>query len=156
MKTKILLTLALCLSMMTTAFAQKGRGNIEKKDRTPEERATAQTNRLEKQLGLSADQKKQIYSINLDAIKKNEELHAKAKTAGADKKAIHAERKANNTGRVTKIESTLTAEQKTKWEAIKAEQKKRAEERRAANGKGKSKEKGKPANDSDDNDDDND
>jgi hypothetical protein len=139
--------------MVTVAFAQGRKGNIEKKDRTPEERATAQTNRLEKQLGLSADQKKQIYSINLDAIKKNEELHAKAKTAGSDKKAIHAERKANNTARVSKIESTLTAEQKTKWETIKAEQKKRAEERRAANGKGKGKEKGKPANDSDDDDD---
>ncbi|TAE20142.1 MAG: hypothetical protein EAZ95_00030 [Bacteroidetes bacterium] len=140
MKTKILLTLALCLSMMTVAFAQgkgkgNGKGNGNMKDRTAEERATAHTNHLEKKLGLSADQKSQVYAINLEAAKQQDELRAQAKTAGADKKAIAEKRKAVNKDRVSKIEALLTGDQKTKWEAVKAAQKARVEARRKAKGK---------------------
>jgi hypothetical protein len=105
------------------------------KDRTAEERATAHTNHLEKKLGLSTDQKSQVYAINLDAAKQHDELRAQAKTAGADKKAIAEKRKAVNTARVSKIESLLTGDQKTKWEAWKAAKQARIEARRKAKGK---------------------
>ena len=146
MKAKIFLTLALCLSMFTVVFAQKGpkggKGGGPKNERTAEERATAHTNHLEKKLGLSADQKSQVQAINLAAAQKNDEIRAKIKAGGADKKALSVERRENNKNRVTQIEALLNADQKAKWEAMKAANKKRIEERRKNKGKGPGKEKG--------------
>ncbi len=141
MKMKLMLTLVLCLSVFTTAFAQKGKGKGEMKDRTAEERATAHTNHLEKKLALTADQKTQVYAINLEAAQKNDALREKSKAAGKDKdakKAIQAERKENHEARKSKIEGLLTDAQKTKWEVWKAAEKKRVELRKAAKGKAKS------------------
>jgi hypothetical protein len=142
MKTKIFLTLALCLSIITTtAFAQgkgkgKGKGNAEMRNRPAEERATAHTNHLEKKLGLSAEQKTQVYEINLATAKKNDEIRAKRQAGGADNKALSVERKENEKNRVAKIEALLTADQKTKWEAWKAAKKARVEARKMNKGKG--------------------
>ncbi len=151
MKTKFFFTLALCLSLCTVAFAQKGKGNKgEMRNRPAEERATAHTNHLEKRLGLSAEQKTQVYAINLEAAKKNDELRDKRSQAGADKKAISVERKANNENRTARIEALLTGDQKTKWEAIKAA----AKARKEAKGKGKGKNKLAPAGEELEDDDD--
>lgn len=151
MKAKLFLTLALCLSLFTVAFAQKGKNKVkgEMKNRPAEERATAHTNHLEKKLGLSADQKSQVYAINLEAAKKNDEIKAKRATA-TDKKALSVERKANEQARTSKIEALLTADQKPKWEALKAAQKARIEARRASKGKGKGKPSGEDLEDDDD------
>jgi len=148
MKAKFILSLALCLSLFTVVFAQKGKENL-KKDRTAEERATAHTNHLEKRLGLSAEQKTQVYAINLDAAQKHDAIKEKKKTAGADKKALSAERKAVDKDRAAKLEALLTAPQKVKWEAVKLAQKKRVEERKKAKGKGKLAPAGEDLNDDD-------
>jgi protein CpxP len=87
--------------------------NGEKK--TPEQRATAQTEKMSEKLLLSPEQKVQVYDINLAIDKKNEAVRN-------DKNMSEETRKAsiqgNNDARKDMIKAILNPEQLKKFEEI--------------------------------------
>ncbi len=98
--------------------------NGEKK--TPEERATAQTEKLSEKLLLSPDQKTQAYDINLAIDQKNEAVRA-------DKNMSEETRKAsiqgNNDARKEMIKAILNPEQLKKFEELEVKRDARLENR---------------------------
>lgn len=98
--------------------------NGEKK--TPEERATAQTEKLSEKLLLSPDQKIQAYDINLAIDQKNEAVRA-------DKNMSEETRKAsiqgNNDARKEMIKAILNPEQLKKFEELEVKRDARLENR---------------------------
>lgn len=96
--------------------------NGEKK--TPEEKATAQTEKMSEKLLLSEDQKVLVYDINLAIDQKNE-------TIRADKQMSEETRKAsiqgNNQARKDMIKAILNPEQLKKFEEIEIQREARQE-----------------------------
>lgn len=88
----------------------------EKRERpSPEERAQKMTEKMAAELGLSEAQKAQILALNLDQAKKRQ---AQMDKEMAERKVRSEEMKAHQ----EEIKEVLTAEQRTKWEEIKMEQ----------------------------------
>jgi hypothetical protein len=85
-------------------------------DKTPEERATAQTEKMKNELALTPEQVEQVKAINLGIIQKNEGVKASTMT-GEEKKAAY---KSNEEARDSMMKGALTAEQFQKYEALKA------------------------------------
>lgn len=104
------------------AVAKEKKANL-----TPEERAKKGANHAEKKLGLSATQKSDWEVAALKRAMVNQPLHEKLKgsTTPEERKEIHKQMKANNDAFEVSVNGILTAEQKTKFAAMK-------EERRAA------------------------
>lgn len=98
---------------------KKGKGKGEKsakhdrgeKAGTPQERATKQTERMTKQLGLMEAQAKEITAINLSYAEKK----ATAKAATTDKEASRAAYKTLRAEQSEAIKAILTPEQLTKY-----------------------------------------
>ena len=105
----ILLVFALFLSTMTL-FAQ---GGAPKK--TAEERAEMFVKGISTELTLTADQSTKIQAIQLESMKKSDEI--RVKNADGDKKAMRAEIKTVTDAADTQIKAVLTEEQKTKFVA---------------------------------------
>jgi hypothetical protein len=97
--------------------------------KTPEERATMYVKELNKELSLSADQSVKIQSIQLESIKKVEEIRSK----DGDKKEIRKQVKSVNDGANEAIKTNLTTEQKLKFEALLEQKKEKAKNK--TNGK---------------------
>ena len=89
-------------------------------NKTPEERATMHSKKLSQQLGLNADQEKSVYSACLQRAQQQEA--DKAKYQG-DREAMKNARKQNNDTFDASISKVLTADQKTKYEQVKQEEK---------------------------------
>ncbi len=115
---------AAALLMAATVCAQ------EKHDKkTPEERAKLRTERMMEKLSLTDDQQTKMTELNLEAIKKRDEIRSNASLNDEQKreamKAYHQEIK-------TKVDSLLTEEQRTqlkeKHAAMKAEGEKHREQ----------------------------
>ena len=64
---KLLVISMMLVAMVTFATAQQGQG--QRQNRTPEERAKIQTDRMVELLGLNADQKAKVEAIELDLAK---------------------------------------------------------------------------------------
>jgi hypothetical protein len=86
-------------------------------DKTPEERATAQTEKMKKELALTPEQVEKVKVINLGIIQKNEGVKTSTMT-GEEKKAAH---KSNEEARDAMLKDVLTTEQFQKYQTIKAE-----------------------------------
>jgi len=117
---KAILTIAIAVMGFTAAFAQDSTRRPRKQmpKLTAEQRAEKTTARLEKELNLTADQKKKIYAVELENAKKMETWR---KADQGDRKGKMDERKADLDEQRGKIDGILTAEQKTKMEAFRAE-----------------------------------
>ncbi len=117
---KAILTIAIAVMGFTAAFAQDSTRRPRKQmpKLTAEQRAEKTTARLEKELNLTADQKKKIYAVELENAKKMETWR---KADQGDRKGKMEERKADLDKQRGKIDGILTAEQKTKMEAFRAE-----------------------------------
>lgn len=89
-------------------------GQVEK---TPEERAAAQTEKMKTELSLTADQVEKVKTINAGIAQKNEGVKASTMT-GEEKKAAH---KSNEEARDSMLKEVLTAEQFQKYQTLKAE-----------------------------------
>ena len=89
-----------------TAFAQRPDTN-----RTPEQRAEAQTKTMTESLKLSEDQQKQIYTLNLDRAKKMEELRD---SQNQDRSKMRESMEAFN----TELSKVLTPEQQEKYKTM--------------------------------------
>lgn len=103
--------------------------------KTPEQKAENQSQRLTKELSLTADQTTQVKTIILTQEQKAEEIRAKYKTA-TDKKAEHQEIQDLRTSSEGEIEKVLTADQLTKYKELKNKQQNHSSPN---NGKGKKK-----------------
>jgi hypothetical protein len=126
---KTISILVMLLMTVSLAFAQ-GNGKPKK---TPEQRADAYANKMQKDLGLDATQRTKVRDLALARAKKMDELREQYK--GQDKKVWQAERKKARDEFHNGMKSTLSPEQYTKWQEQRAKQ--------AAN-KAKAKGKGKP------------
>ena len=117
---KAILTIAIAVMGFTAAFAQDSTRRPRKQmpKLTAEQRAEKTTARLEKELNLTADQKKKIYAVELENAKKMETWR---KADQGDRKGKMEERKADLDKQRGKIDGILTAEQKAKMEAFRAE-----------------------------------
>ncbi|WP_134091098.1 DUF4890 domain-containing protein [Olivibacter sp. XZL3] len=110
---KMILSALLFIGMGSMAFAQQD--DYKRKARTAEERAKRSTELLAEKLSLSEDQKKEIYAINLDNIKKMDVERKKGMQAHKDlmQKSV--------TERNEKINSVLTDAQKSAYQDLKKE-----------------------------------
>ncbi|MFW0715430.1 hypothetical protein [Pedobacter sp. N23S346] len=117
---KAILTIAIAVMGFTAAFAQDStkRPRRQMPKLTAEQRAEKATSRLEKELNLTADQKKKIYAVELENAKKMETWR---KAEEGARKGKMDERKAVLDQQKAKIDGILTAEQRTKMEAFRAE-----------------------------------
>jgi len=121
---KYLLVFALLVSTFLS-FAQDG------PKRTPEERAAQFVKMLNKELTLTADQSSKIQALQLETIKKTDEIRAKG--MDGDRKVMRQEIKTVNDAADMSIKALLTEDQKTKfidW------QEKRKEEMKSRQGGG--------------------
>lgn len=83
------------------------------------ERATQQTERMQAELGLSAEQKNQVQQINLGIIMKNDAINeAEGMTKEEKANALHS----NNEARKSMLSGVLTEAQMKKMEEVKITQ----------------------------------
>lgn len=135
MKTKFLFFVLIFAISFGTIFAQ-GKGKNARK--TAEQRATQQSTNITKRLKLSTDQQKQVYDFSLAQHQQIDQERA-TKDKGRGVKIAQVRKDFD-----TKVEGILTADQKTKFTAMRTKQMEKAKNR-------KGKKKG-----NDDDDDDND
>lgn len=89
-------------------------GQQDRATATPEQRAQKLTDRIALELGLSEEQKKEIYTIQLE--------QAQRRQADEEKRKVEREqRMLEQKGQDAKIKEVLTEDQKLKWEEIKQE-----------------------------------
>ena len=105
MKSTILFLALMVASIFS--FAQDG------PKRSPEERAAQFVKVLNKELSLTADQSSKILALQLETIKKTDEI--KAKGMNGDKKAMRQEMKTANEAADMSTKALLTEDQKTKF-----------------------------------------
>ncbi len=120
---KIIFTLAIAVSAFTASYAQRPeRGPI-----SPEQRAERYADRLKEKLALTDKQRTEVYNLELEKAKKQQDLRSKRKEeAGKMAEARRDEMKEND----DKLVKILTPEQKTKYEALKAEGRARMKDRK--------------------------
>jgi len=127
MKKLILLSGLLIAGMSINAqsAAKTQTAASQNKVEDPAVKATRQTEALFQTLGLTADQKSKIYSINLE---KNTAVNASQSKNATDAKAFENERKVINAERENAIKAILTPEQQAKMKAQKEANKERKSE----------------------------
>jgi protein CpxP len=86
----------------------------QKPQRTPEERATEVSNKLNTDLGLNADQKKKVYDAALLRAQKMEQARSQA---GGDKVQVRTLMKPVNDEYDASLKGILTSDQYSKWKA---------------------------------------
>lgn len=124
---KALISLALLVMTGAAVSAQENTTVVKDKQKmknaSPEEKAKNGANHAEKKLALTADQKAKWEAAALTRIQANEPHRTKLKgsTTPEERKQIHASVKENNKKFDDTVNGFLTAEQKTKFEAMKKE-----------------------------------
>lgn len=98
------------LVLGTTSYAQRGGGNGG--NATPEVRAERQTTMLTEKLGLSEDQQKKVYTLQLARMQKMQELREAQNRDGM---------KTANEDFQKNMAAILTADQAKKYEEMEAE-----------------------------------
>lgn len=133
---KAILTIAIAVMGLTAAFAQDSTKRVRRQmpKMTAEQRAEKATARLDKALTLTADQKTKIYAIELENAKKVDSWRTADQ---ADRKEKMKEGRAVMQAQKAKIDGVLTADQKTKMEALRLEAREKGDKMRKGMGKGK-------------------
>ncbi len=124
---KILSSLFLLVAFTAFAQAPAQKSKSGHQNKTPEERATAFANHLEKSLALSADQKTKVHDLVLARDQRISTLREENK--GKDRCAWTDQRQQAQTDFSDGMKKTLTPDQFAKWEAQKAERKKQHAEK---------------------------
>ena len=120
MKTLKIGILALFLAFGNLVWAQQaGSSQNQNASKTPEERATMHSKKLAQQLGLTADQEKSVYNYALQQAQQQDADRAKF---SGDREAMRSARKQSSQTFETNVGQILTADQKTKYEQIKQEE----------------------------------
>lgn len=107
---KIFVIGIMLLATVSFVAAQQGQG--QRQQRTPEESAKIQTDRMVELLKLSADQKTKIEAIDLDLAK---QWNTKRQSAQGNREAMTAARQEIEKLRETKYKAVLTADQFKKF-----------------------------------------
>jgi hypothetical protein len=132
MKSKIILSSTFVLFLALGGIAQEkpakaneGSKSEAKKNMSPDEKAKQEADKAEKKLGLSADQKTKWQQAALTRIQNNKPFVDKLQgsTTPEERKDLKSKIKANAKTFDTTVNGFLSAEQKTKWEAMKKEKK---------------------------------
>ena len=133
---RAILTIAIAVMGLSAAFAQDTtkRARRQMPKMSAEQRAEKVTARLEKELNLTADQKTKIYAIQLENAKT---MDTWRNADQGDMKGKMKDRKAAMQAQQGKIDAVLTADQKTKMDAFRAEAKEKMGKMRPGMGKGK-------------------
>jgi len=120
---KLILFSGLLLAGLTmnaqSATKQTANPQQQQQSEDPAVKATKQTERINQQLSLTADQKTKIYNINLE---KNKALAAAKQKDGSDQQAFANDHKIIRTQRENEIKAVLTADQQAKWVKYKQDQ----------------------------------
>lgn len=126
---KAILTIAIAVMGLSAAFAQDSTKSVRRQmpKMTAEQRAERITAKMEKKLSLTADQKSKVYAVELENAKKIDAWRTADK---GDMKGKMKERKAVIDEQKAKIDAILTAEQKTKMDAFRAEAREKGEKMR--------------------------
>lgn len=128
----------LVLSLVASVFALSSFAHDTAKiKRTPESSAAQRADKLKAELGLSDAQRTQVYSAVLQKINQTKVLKQKYKDS-ANKKSQMVEMKAIRQSFDTKMGKILTPEQKTKYEALKKENKGKMKDKKGKMKKGHS------------------
>lgn len=120
---KIILTLAIAVTAITASYAQKA----ERVQITPEQRAEKTAAQLQTKLALTNDQKAEVYKIEVEKLKKQEDWRKESRDEMTKKMEA---RKAEMRKSDEKLGKVLTADQKAKYEALKAERKEKMKDRK--------------------------
>ncbi|MBK8923853.1 MAG: hypothetical protein IPM81_20595 [Saprospirales bacterium] len=95
-------------AVLLLVFAVKGIGHYRWSNLSAEEKAGTITEKLARHLDLRADQKQQLYALNLEKIQAMQTAHASGRHSRRQWKQLRAEWHSG-------LESILTPEQKEKW-----------------------------------------
>lgn len=118
-------TLVIAGFLAMNSFAQEERGErVERTERseraqmTPEQKASQQTERINKRIPLTTEQKARIYEVNFNVNAKNSVIRESDEmTKKYKKEALDG----NNKSRMYLIREALTTEQQAKWDTIQQE-----------------------------------
>jgi periplasmic protein CpxP/Spy len=116
---QVILLIAFALTVSLSSFAQQ---QNQKQMKTPEERAEHQSQRLTKELSLSADQTTKVKAVLLQKEQQEEVIKNKYVNA-TDKKAEHTEMKTLREQKEAELKQIFTPDQFTKYEAMKKQNK---------------------------------
>lgn len=108
-------------------------GMRDGQQRTPEQRADLQTQRLSTQLGLTAEQQPKVREIILAQAKRMETL--REQRGSADRQAMMQQMQDARTSTEAQLKGVLTPEQYTKYEQLREDRMERAGEMRQERGK---------------------
>ena len=86
------------------------------RDFNPEEFAKRQTAQLKEELGLTSDQEKKVYEINLESIKKMGELREESRSSGGGFEGMREKMSKVREEQNKKMKEVLTDDQWTKYE----------------------------------------
>jgi protein CpxP len=121
---KLILSAALLLSVTAAGFAQEKR---DQKPKSAEEIARLHTDKLAEKLSLSAEQKEQVYALNLE---RSQKLAARHKENMAAMKSLREERQAEE----TQLMKLLTPEQQQAYTSLKEERRSKFAGKRGKHG----------------------
>jgi Spy/CpxP family protein refolding chaperone len=125
---KIVLTLAIAVSAFTASYAQ----TAERKAFNPEQRAERVASQLQEKLSLTDAQKSEVYKIEVEKLKKQADSR---KDQSKEMKKLSESRKAEMKESEEKLAKVLTADQKAKYESMKAERKEKMKDRQPRKGR---------------------
>ncbi len=120
MKRIFVVTMLLAIAVTFASAQQRQRMSAE-------ERAKNQTESMEKDLSLTADQKTKVQAINLDIAKKMDE---QMQAASGDRDAMMAKMQELNTDRNNQLKAVLTDDQFKKYTDMQAQQQNQMRQRR--------------------------
>lgn len=140
MKKTIALLAAVCSLTLASAQEQApapgtNTSQQPRKGPSPEMMAQRHSKHLQKQLGLSDDQTQKTYTAMLTRFQGVQAAREKA-GPNPDRKALHSQVKPIRQAYVQTMNGILTADQKTKWEAMRLEMKQKRAQHMSENGKG--------------------
>jgi periplasmic protein CpxP/Spy len=127
---KLALTLAIGMLSLGAVFAQDGKKDKVKTEmdasrkqqakKSPEERAAFMTEKMTRELNLTSAQSAKVKEA---ALRKNTQMRAVKEKHGENREAMKADMKTVRTTWQNDLKGILTAEQMTKYQAMKAERK---------------------------------
>ena len=111
---KLMITTALVAGLISLGYSQNKPDKVMK---TPEERAQLSSEAIGKRLNLTADQKTEVYALNLEQVKKMDEMRS---SENAFRKSHSEKRKTLMADADTKLNKILTVEQQKSYGEMKA------------------------------------
>jgi protein CpxP len=125
---KIILSLAIAVSAITAGYAQ----TTDRKPVDPAQRAERVASQLQQKLSLTDAQKAEVYKIEVEKLKKQADWR---KERSKEMKKVSEARKAEMQASEEKLAKVLTADQKAKYESMKAERKEKMKDRQPRKGR---------------------